>query len=407
MRNFRQKLKGRPLISGMVIIYIASLFFLGQRGGNKPLIAHLLVALFCLLLVKGSTGHFWINVVIKRYFYLTVLSFVSLIWAHDIILWYLVCAKIFIVCSGLVILWNYIDTREDILSIAKLFVIGASLLFSYNLLNKDYSLLGFSYGAINTLGPLAFGTLVVGMYLLMSKQYFFAFTIPLSILMIIVSSSQKSTISALLWLFLLFINFIFTRKSVKYKAMYILLTVLLIYGGWKIINMPIFERTGGRTLARTMNTGAKIGLFDKRYNTEEEVAGGRNEYFSDGLRYFLKSPIWGHGINNYRVLVHQETGIYRYSHNTFIELLVGVGSLGVFLFYSLFFLLGKMLIKSNMEYSKKVIFGSFFLVYLFFVGMAQEVTYDPGLFMIVILSMGEIKFGKKLISNNLDSHERL
>jgi len=189
------------------------------------------------------------------------------------------------------------------------------------------------------------------------------------------------------------IFYIIVRGSIKHKFINIIIIIIVGLGAWEVINMPLLEKTGGRTLTRILNTGANIGVFDESFFTGEDPTGGRDVFFMDGIRYFIKSPIWGHGINNYRILNGQDTGIYTYSHNTFIELLVGVGPLGIILFYSLFYMLGKMLINSQIENSIKVQFGSFFLIYLFFIGMGQEVTFDPSLFMVVTLAMGEINFG--------------
>lgn len=54
-----------------------------------------------------------------------------------------------------------------------------------------------------------------------------------------------------------------------------------------------------------------------------------------GLEKFAERPILGYGINCYSVLFGQESGWTVYSHNNFIELLVGTGILGAIIYHAL------------------------------------------------------------------------
>lgn len=60
----------------------------------------------------------------------------------------------------------------------------------------------------------------------------------------------------------------------------------------------------------------------------------RAQYIKIGLDAFIDSPFIGYGINNYRYINMSETGHLTYSHNNFIELLVGIGSIGFIVYYS-------------------------------------------------------------------------
>lgn len=96
-----------------------------------------------------------------------------------------------------------------------------------------------------------------------------------------------------------------------------------------------------------------------------------------GIDWFLEKPLLGHGINCFRVLSNQTpmfAGKNFYAHNNYIELLVGVGIIGLIIYYS--FLIRLLLISySQKSYLGKVsvvliitiLFSDFFSVayYLF------------------------------------------
>lgn len=59
----------------------------------------------------------------------------------------------------------------------------------------------------------------------------------------------------------------------------------------------------------------------------------RSRYIEVGLEAFKKEPIFGYGIDNYRFINLRETGHLTYSHNNFIDILVGVGAVGFLIYY--------------------------------------------------------------------------
>ena len=85
------------------------------------------------------------------------------------------------------------------------------------------------------------------------------------------------------------------------------------------------------------------GLFSL-FSGEGEVdssADIRDVFIQNGKRWFAEKPIIGYGLNNYRVLNKVATGRYTYAHNTFIELAVNLGIVGLIWYYSVYIYLGK------------------------------------------------------------------
>ncbi len=62
----------------------------------------------------------------------------------------------------------------------------------------------------------------------------------------------------------------------------------------------------------------------------------RNLFIENGKRWFLEQPAFGYGLNNYKVLNGAATGRATYAHNTFIELAVDLGVVGLVWYYSVY-----------------------------------------------------------------------
>ena len=83
------------------------------------------------------------------------------------------------------------------------------------------------------------------------------------------------------------------------------------------------------------------GLF-ALFGAGGEVDGSaetRDEFIKNGISWFLEEPFIGYGINNYRILNSMEMGRLTYAHNNFVEIAVGLGVVGLVLYYSVYVLL--------------------------------------------------------------------
>lgn len=63
-----------------------------------------------------------------------------------------------------------------------------------------------------------------------------------------------------------------------------------------------------------------------------------------GFDFFTQYPLFGHGYYGFSYLYECETGISRYSHNNFIETLVGGGIVAFILYYMIYYHIGKNLL---------------------------------------------------------------
>lgn len=94
-----------------------------------------------------------------------------------------------------------------------------------------------------------------------------------------------------------------------------------------VMNVPeLYEAIGWRIEGMLSLVSGK--------GTADSSALLRARYIQVGFDAFKKSPIIGYGVDNYRFINLRETGHFTYSHNNFVDILVGVGILGFFCYYS-------------------------------------------------------------------------
>ncbi len=85
--------------------------------------------------------------------------------------------------------------------------------------------------------------------------------------------------------------------------------------------------------------GLFIGMSNSEVSMEdiEHSAWLRQKYSELGFDWFKENPIIGYGLNCYRALLRKSVfGRDTYSHNNYVELLVGVGIVGTVIFYAIY-----------------------------------------------------------------------
>lgn len=87
-----------------------------------------------------------------------------------------------------------------------------------------------------------------------------------------------------------------------------------------------------------MNVGVLYDLLGNRIESlisteEDDSETQRNRMKEKAIKYFKKSPVTGIGTEGFKFRFGRETGVYKYSHNNFIELLCNGGIIGFLLYY--------------------------------------------------------------------------
>ena len=173
----------------------------------------------------------------------------------------------------------------------------------------------------------------------------------------------------------------FIKQVVLLPAAVVIIYLIMVTGSRKALVLlllpfvvfPLLNRNRGKTmLILPVSLGLVIGTYYLIMNVPVlyEILGTRVEEFFNivsgtetgtedvsrlflieyGLEWFKENPIFGYGINNFRVLSNNTelfAGRNFYAHNNYIELLVGVGIVGTLIYYSCYFYFWKRLRKTT------------------------------------------------------------
>ena len=140
---------------------------------------------------------------------------------------------------------------------------------------------------------------------------------------IILSSSRKA-------FFLLVFGWTITNVLKSTSKLRFLLNAVLVFSFaivsfYSIMNFEFLYEIIGIRFEGIINAFLGSGHVDA--STLERLA-----LIDTGVDLWEKSPIWGYGINTFTVL----SGFGIYAHNNYIEIAVGLGGLGVIVWYSIY-----------------------------------------------------------------------
>src|SRR5699024_1009444 len=120
---------------------------------------------------------------------------------------------------------------------------------------------------------------------------------------------------------------IYSKSNKLTKIIAIALYVFLFY--YMIMNVPMLYEALGSRVDEFILTSTGQSTLDK----SSQIRFSLVQY---GVEIFKDRPLLGHGINNFRPLYGHLTGWYTYSHNNYIEMLVGLGIIGTIIYYSMY-----------------------------------------------------------------------
>jgi len=176
----------------------------------------------------------------------------------------------------------------------------------------------------------------------------------------------------------IFIIFYFmNRKSLNNRLKFISIIVLIsLFAYYLIFSVPLFYQIIGRRLEN-------IFYFVLGKEINESSLSVRADMIRIGFELFMSKPISGYGVDNYRILYSNLTNrASTYAHNNYIDLLVGTGIFGVFVYYLIHIIILKDLLVYSRQVDNKTIY---------FVFIAIIISY-------MILSFAKVYYYEKYIS---------
>ncbi len=202
--------------------------------------------------------------------------------------------------------------------------------------------LGTEINQENIFGMMNATTIVIAFYYLLYKKthkLFHILVISGAFLFAMSSGSRK----ALLMMCIGVLFLIYKRYGIKklYKVILVGAVVTILF--MAIIKLPMFDLIRGR-METTMGsfTGETTGDSSQRL---------RSKMIDIGWKLFKERMFIGYGANNFSFV----SGLWTYSHNNFIEMLVNFGIIGFILYYSVYLIGIKSLWKQQNDASQTLL----------------------------------------------------
>ncbi len=234
---------------------------------------------------------------------------------------------------------TYFVYRENVELIFKTIMIGGVVssiyvIASYGGLSSFYAeasregeRLGGEVGQVNSLGLYASYALVILFYYAFYKKKPILY--PVMIIPFLVamgSGSRKALLSIMLGIGVLLILSQSTQKKniPKMVGKFILTIVCCAVIVYFVMKLPIMS-----TISDRME-----GLLKTLSGDEGDSSSiVRQKMIEGGIKQFMRTPIFGIGLNNAQIVNGMYTGRYVYLHNDYIEQLVNLGVVGVAMYY--------------------------------------------------------------------------
>lgn len=324
----------------LILLTISSLPILKGTVSNYILIILTLTSIIILLLTSDIYFNHYITWSLLVGLYLIL----SVFWSLDTTLAIGQSKKYFLT----MIIYSYlallIKDKSDLISAFKIFILSRLVMLIYIIITIDISTLGTMRIGASSLGE-EWNSNAIGMNFALAA---------LSIIVVLKNGDRKLKKPLYLLLFILFSTF--TLLTGSRKALFILIfsifTYILLISRKKILkNGIIYGALLFILYFFIMKTEFLYEILGKRIEGliasltgtgEVDNSTSTRKFMIDmGIEFFKERPILGYGINNYRELLGIFAGDYRYSHNNYIELLVGIGLFGTVLYYFAFYYLIK------------------------------------------------------------------
>ncbi len=372
-----------------MFLYILSIYFLSNLEGYNEIsnvIALLLIGVIWIyFFLKNSNFKF--NNFLLIYLLFIFVSLISILYALDQGVSIIRIRTLILLYVLMLSLVNYIDTLEKVISLMRYFAISGFLASCYILLTSDFSQIsrfGQQLGNVNTMGlVISISTVFCLYFIFEEKKTVYIPMILINLTTILLTGSRK----ALLFVgFSLIIVFLSRIKKPGIKSMgIILVTSLLIFvvGFYIIYQVPIFYQIVGKRMET-------LWVYALGGEVKEISLNERSYMIQTGLNFIKEKPFLGYGIDNYQTLFKElPFGRETYSHNNFLELLVGVGLFGTILYYSTNIIVIIGLLKAK-KYIPKTLCYSFLAIILGYLIMSIGLVYYYDKHISILLAVSSI-----------------
>ena len=361
------------ILSFFLMIFISSLiiFDLESNVAYSNFINVFFWGVFVITYIFDNRVKWHKNPIFSRYLFFSIYAFLTIFWAYDLNLVLNYSLRLIVITINIYVL--FILLHEYDLKHAFLIgiIIGAiyNYLLAFNIITPNFEIFEFgrflgSLGNPNKLSKIMLISVFASSMLLVMKErklivkLLLILNVILALYVIFLTASKQAIILAPL-----FILFSFKLNGLKIRNLtfYICFFLLLFYLTLDYLPIDDFFSNYDRIVYRFEKFIDTLSGVDSGASTSE-----RKELVIQGLNLFYDHPVFGVGMNNFRLFFG------KYAHNNYLELLVGVGLIGTIIFYSLYYIIIKKINGTVSSKAKKLLYTMFFVLLIMDLG---TVTY--------------------------------
>ena len=372
------------VINIILFIYILSLYIFTYREGYNT-ISNYITIILCLLIwgrILILKRKVKLNATVIIYFLFFLVCLISVLYSIEPNLASGKCRTIFLICLLMISLLNYIDDKNKVTKVMSYFIISGFIASIYILINSDFETItrfGSELGNVNSVGIMIAISFIFGIYFIAERKKYYLLVILITMFAtILLTGSRKSL------LFIIFgtLYILFMKNKGKIFSLikfFIIGGLVIVLTYYSVIKIPIFYNIIGCRMENLVE-------FVKTDETKDKSINERKYMIEFGFEKFRQKPIIGYGIDNYRVLFNQETGVKKYSHNNFVELMVDIGVVGLIIYYMISInLLKKMLALSSKNKDKILVYTYEAILLAYLILSWTLVFYDSKHLSIIII----------------------
>lgn len=381
----KQKKINIDINKSILFLLILSIYIFNAKAEGRNYISLILLGVLFIyfLLNTLKTGSIKISKIFKWYFTFSFLSLMSFIFS---IMPQNSFEKISSFSFNLImilILSNYIDSLEKLEDILKILVVCGFINALILLMGTNYSQVTTYNRAGNQIGNVNLIAMqitysLISLFIIYRKQaYKGKYTLMgmSMVIAILFTGSRKGIMSIVLFLALIMI-FKDIKNIIKSTRNIIIGVIIIVILLTIVMNNDFLYTVLGSRIEEMINMITGNNVTERSLNI-------RNDMITLGLEWFKYRPIWGYGIDTYKVIYNSFYGIDFYAHNNYIELLVDLGIVGVLYFYSRYIVYIIKFIKIKIYKHRYVYMLFSFLLVQLFIDIAA-VTYDYRLLLIML-----------------------
>lgn len=331
---------------------------------NYTYIAHsvnVLVICNFVILLFITKKTFQINEMIRVYALFLFVALASALWGVNFDNPSFRSLQLFIILINLVVIYNSMKKFD----LQNTFLYGVLLgsfvnyVFIFEIIPAPFPIIdawGERYfgtvGNANSLAIVMIASIFASIVLLHKKKeihitflYYQYINILLAAYMIMLTLSKKGVIFGFILIFIFLTLSIKSIKKPKTILKLIMLSAISIVLIYNFITLDDIMNTLNGIERRFSNFHSQI---TSQHQTKFGSTGERKYFIELGWGLFKDKPLFGYGLDNFREFAHT------YSHNNYIELLVGVGLVGMMIFYSIYFFLVKKILRMKDAFLKTI-----------------------------------------------------